>query len=358
MTFDVPAASHYGGCIIDESGRVLLRKTAKLGEGYFFRWRRNSEKTPDQLVQSSIKAEFGVGVDIIDCDQGVAFIDEGTLVNFVMCYVDGDVEAGGLQWLDISSAWKIIEKSENHNVLIADVNSLGLAIDWCRKRERKTIESAMGVAQKEWYDKFNHLCDGVHDLLSECPNVGRGDGVSSTFIQSIIKSTHLRAQATEGYRDYVSDLFRRVEKPSRSGAYEEGLIEVIQIFLTEAHDQLEVENYDGFLVASERVSEYLNLYRDLYNCVSPAIRRRAIDAGRARGKDRRDLESIMLEVLARRAPYRRREQREEIGEKIFEEILAELARRDVAQSWSRNKLRSALRDFLIVNKAAQKILPS
>lgn len=357
MSLDAPDVSHYGGFVTDEAGRVLLRKTAKKGAGYFFRWKKESGKCPDQLVQSSMKAEFGVEVDVLGCDQGVIFINGGTLVNFAMRYIDGDVEAGGLQWLVPSKAWEKVLKIDSHKVLLGDASVLGSAIDWYRDRKRKAIESSMGVTHKVWYSKFNSLCDDVQYLLADCPDLCGGEGVYSAFIQSVINSTRSKTGSIRDCDDLINDSVRCVEKPNRSKAYEVGLIEVIHSLLTEAHKQLEAKNYGRLEALYEKTSECLNLYRELFNGVSPAIRERAIIAGSARGNNRRKLEAIMLEVLVRLGPYRRREQREHIGDKIFEEVLAELAKQNVAQSWSSDKLRIAVRDFLIDNKEAQKSLP-
>lgn len=355
MSFDVPAAANYGGVILDDSGRLLMRQKEKIGEGYFFRWGNDPERSPENLVISSMKADFGVDVSIFGFEGGLCFTNSGTLVNFKMHYFDGDIQAAGLRWVSFLEAENII--TEGRNYFLDELGVLELAIQWSQDCKRHLVESAMGAAHKEWYEKFNFLCDDVHNLLW-CPNFCGGDGVFSTYIESVINLTHSKIRSIENFREYASDLFSRIEKPSRSRAYEARLVEAIHLRLTEANDRLELGDYEGFSKECEKISEYLDLYREIYNGVSPEIRKRAIEAGGAKRKNKQDFESIMLEVLVRNAPYRSRERREMIGDKIFKEILTEFTARNVAQSLSEGELRSVLRDFLMDNKEAEKFLPS
>lgn len=353
-------ASVYGGFIVNDSGRILMRKALQLGHGYFFRWSHDSPVTPEQLVISGMHSEIGLDVEVVEVLDGICFCDLGQLANIVVKSVAPTSEVAcdqlGVQWVGFDRAQRLIFDGRNELDFYAELVTLNTARRWYMYRRRCAIESVMDSEHKVYYESFNILCDEVHDELSECPNIGGGgDGVFSSFIQSVFKSA-ARQIKSDGFREYLSDQIFRVKKPKRSKAYENDLRNLISIFVTVADAHLSLKEYDQFTVACDRVSGYLMLYRGIYVKASPNLRARAVAGGYGRAEMRRKVVDAIIHVLALKGPYRKRDRLDMIVDRICDDVSAALIEKQLSYPENRDDLRHLINMTISENKKAKDIL--
>ncbi|SFI33337.1 hypothetical protein SAMN05216206_1912 [Pseudomonas guineae] len=353
-------ASAYGGFIVNDSGRILMRKDLQLGHGYFFRWRHDSHVTPEQLVISGMHTEAGLDVEIVEVLDGVCFCDMGQLANIVVQCVTPPSEVAceefGVRWVGFDKAQKLIFDGRGEMDFDAELVTLNTARLWYMNRRKSDIESAMDSDHKVHYARFNILCDEVHNELSRCPNfAGNGDGVFSSFIQSVFKSA-ARQIMSDGFEEYLSDQIGRVKKPKRSKVYENDLRNLICIFITAAYDYFSLKEYDQFSAACDRVSGYLMLYRGIYVKTSPNIWARAVAGGYGQAEMRKKVVDAIIHVLALKGPYRKRNRLDMIVDKICDDVSAALIEKQLSHPKDRDDLRHLINITISENKKAQNIL--
>ena len=117
----VPHASAYGGCLIDEDGRVLLREPANHFGGYvwtFPKGRVDAGETPQQAALREVLEETGYTARITGLVPGVFKGDTTSTVFFLMAAV-GEQRAFG--WETTQTRWASLEDART---LIAQTTSL------------------------------------------------------------------------------------------------------------------------------------------------------------------------------------------------------------------------------------------
>lgn len=372
MTFDVPDASYYGVLITNDSFEVLVRKNANTGEGLFLRWPHDSDIRPDLLVQSCLNKEFGVSAKLIEGYDGIVFIKGGSLVNFIMHYLSGDIEAVGLQWVSLKTAWELVFKLEDHEVLLSDSASFGVLDRWIRNRRREITEESFDGEQKKWLEKFDRLCDRVRCVLGRDSACYGGDGLYSEYIKSIISSAISTMEAQEDLVLYLNDLFGRASKPGRSAAREADLIQAIHVSLALSSLDLYDAEYKSHVKECRRVLGFLAALENIYGSSSLEIRRRAIKGGcgRWRGHDKADriksdqikvgqvksIESAILKVLEDKKLYRKSDRVDVIAGKIAGAVQGEISTLGLGDFFVDKDLQLFIWDFISENKVARGLI--
>ena len=372
MTFDVPDASYYGALITNDSFEVLVRENANTGEGLFLRWPHDSDTRPDLLVQSCLDKEFGVSAQLIEGYDAIVFIKGGSLVNFIMHYLSGDIEAVGLQWVSLKTAWELVFKLEDHEVLLSDSASFGVLDRWIRNRRRKIAEESFDGKQKKLLEKFDSLCDRVRYVLGRDSTCYGGDGLYSEYIKSIISSAISTMKEQEDLVLYLNDLFGRASKPGRSAAREADLIQAIHVSLALSSLDLYNAEYANHVKECRRVLGFLVALENIYGSSSLEIRRRAIKggSGRWRGHDKADriksdqikvgqvksIESAILKVLEDKKLYRKSDRVDVIAGKIAGAVQGEISTLGLGDFFVDKDLQLFIWDFISENKVARGLI--
>lgn len=372
MTFDVPDASYYGALITNDSFEVLVRKNTNTGEGLFLRWPHDSDIRPDLLVQSCLDKEFGVSAKLIEGYDAIVFIKGGSLVNFIMHYLSGDIEAVGLQWVSLKTAWELVFKLEDHEVLLSDSASFGVLDRWVRNRRRKIAEESFDGEQKKWLEKFDRLCDRVRYVLGRDSTCYGGDGLYSEYIKSIISSAISTMEAQEDLVLYLNDLFGRASKPGRSATREADLIQAIHVSLALSSLDLYDAEYKNHVRECRRVLGFLAALENIYGSSSLEIRQRAIKGGYGRWRDHdkagrvemdkikadniKSVELAILKVLESGELYRRKDRLDVIAEKITSVVQCEISILGLGGFFVEEDLRLFIWNFISENKTAKKLI--
>lgn len=372
MTSEMPEASYYGALITNDSFKVLVRKNASTAEGLFLRWPDDPDVRPDLLVQSRLDKDFGVSAEFIDCTGGIIFNKGGSLANFIMNYLSGDIDAVGLQWVSLKTAWKLVFKLEDHEVLLSDSASFGVLDRWIRNRRRQIVEESFDGEQKKWFEEFDKLCDRVRNVLCRDSVFGGGDGLYSEYIKSIIRSAISTMMAQSDLDLYLEDLFGRASKPGRSAVIEADLIQAIHVSLALSSIDLYAAEYNDHVKKCGRVLGFLAALENIYGSGSLEIRRRAIDGGygRWRGHNKADriksdeikagqvksIESAILKVLEDKKLYRKIDRVDVIAGKIAGAVQGEISSLGLDDFFIDKDLKLFIWDFISENKIARRLI--
>lgn len=128
----------YGGVLIDDRQRVLLRRPTGDFDGYvwtFPKGRPDPGETPEQAALREVREETGYGAQIIGKLPGC--FDGGTTVTefFVMSPlgkpVSLEAETSAIQWVTFPEAEKLIAMTKNIGGRKRDLTVLAAARDYC-----------------------------------------------------------------------------------------------------------------------------------------------------------------------------------------------------------------------------------
>lgn len=372
MTFDVPDASYYGALITNDSFEILVRKNANTGEGLFLRWPRNSDIRPDLLVQSFLDKEFGLSTKLIEGYDAIVFIKGGTLVNFIMHYLSGDIEAVDLQWVSLKTAWELVFKLESHDVLLSDSASLGILDGWIKNLKGQIYEESFDGEQKNWFKSFDRLCERVRNVLDKDSAYSGDYGLYSEYILSIIYSSKSKLKAQDDMNLYVNDLFCRAGRPGRSSALEADIIEAIHVGLTVAYSYFYASDYDVHARWCRRIERCLANLERIYAKSSLGIRRRAISGANGRWRDNdktgrvksdkikagqvKKIQSAILKVLEDKKLYRKTDRVDMIAGKIAGAVQYEISTLGLDDFFVDQDLKLFIWDFVSENRVARSLI--
>ncbi|GLK92191.1 hypothetical protein [Pseudomonas turukhanskensis] len=362
MKLAVPEAGHYGALITNDSFEVLMRKDVNYSEGLFLRWKHNSDYSPSKFVRYLLCEDFCISAEFIKIPVHLIFFKGGTLVNFLMKYSGGDIEAAGFKWVSIREAWDEVAKLDSDEVRIGECSSLSILNDWIHHQRRKVAEKEIKESQMESYGAFDALCHRARAALDMYPGYFDGVGMYSEFMQSMIEAAAGEIDRVDNFSLYLDDLCSKAEKPGRSYLREKDLITIVRFSLASAYRRLCEEKHDDFSAECLRAEKFIAFLEQIYAEVSPELRARAIKGGGAsrRGHVKSDeikkVESVILKVLENKKLYGKHDQQYEIARKITENVLSEISSLGIGDIFSLGDLRQFIWDFLIENKAARALL--
>ena len=352
MSSVVPSAAYYGAVVIDDSGRVLMRKKAHKADGYFYDWKAQAGIAPEDLVRLNLEADFGVKAEIVKCADGIGFCSGGSHVCFILRYLGGDFCEDILEFHDVEAAWLALIECNAYEFFENNTIMLSTACNWLKFCKRRDYEAGLSVEELEWFHKFDRHCDDVENALTHGASYA-GEGYFSDYIQSIVSKVRKRLDKIKGVQAYLGNLFRMADAADRSEGAEKALVESIHVGLVQAFDKLENKDYDGYSSARERTERYLSSLRAIYSNTTPEKRRRATVAARAKADMGRRRKSVILEVIGRRAPFRRSLQPRQILDKVIDDVKNELNRQGI-NTGDEASLRQNLLDILTNEKLMKK----
>lgn len=362
MKLAVPEAGHYGVLITNDCFEVMMRKDANYSEGLFLRWGSNPDYAPSKLVRSRLVEDFCISAEFIVIPLDLVFFKGGTLVNFLMKYSDGDIDAAGFKWVSIREAWDKVAKLDSEEVSIGECSSLSILNDWIHDQRRKVSEKEIKVTQVASYGRFDALCHRARAVLDMYPGYYDGVGMYSQFMRSMLEVTAEEIEAIDNSALYLNELCVKADKPGRSSHREKDLVNIVRFSLTSAYRLLCEEKDDGFSAECLRAEKFIAFLEQFYAEVSPEIRSRAIKGGRAprqghaKQSDIKIVESVVLKVLENKRIKRRKNQNYEISCNIAGDVLAEISSLGLGDIFSLEDLRQFILNFIIENKAARSLL--
>tara|TARA_Y100000589_G_scaffold270526_2_gene262814 strand:+ start:2727 stop:3311 length:585 start_codon:yes stop_codon:yes gene_type:complete len=186
MRLAVPKAAHYGVLITNDSFEVLLPKEINYSEGLFLRWELSPGCAPTKLVRSRLVDDFCINAEFILIPLHLIFVKSGTLVNFLMKYVGGDIDAAGFKWVSIREAWDEVAKLDDDDLHMGECSSLSILNNWVHEQRRRLAEDEINESHIESYGRFDALCHRARAVLDRYPRYFDGVGMYSEFMQSML----------------------------------------------------------------------------------------------------------------------------------------------------------------------------
>lgn len=362
MKLAVPKASHYGALITNDSSEVLMRKKNNYSEGLFLRWKCNTDCVPTKLVRSRLVEDFSINAEFILIPLHLVFAKGGTLVNFLMKYVGGDIDAAGFKWVSIREAWDEVAKLDNDDLHAGECSSLIFLNEWIHEQRRRSSEKEIKQAQLESYNRFDTLCHRARAVLDRYPRYFDGVGMYSEFMQSMLDVAEREMVKIDNFDLYLNELCASVEKAGRSSHREKDLVRVIRFSLASAYQCLREGKDDDYSIECLRAERFIDYLDQIYSKVSPAIRSRAIKGGSAprrghpKASDIKVVESVILSVLENKKIKKRQIQNYEISRIIADDVLVGISNSGLGDIFGPEDLRQFILDFIIENKTARALI--
>jgi len=182
MKLAVPKAAHYGVLITNDSFEILIPKEINYSEGFFLRWEFSPGCAPTKLVRSRLAEDFCIYAEFIFIPLHLIFVEGGTLVNFLMKYVSGDIDAAGFKWISLREAWGEVAKLDGDDLHMGECSSLSVLNDWVHEQRRRNAEKEINEIQIESYRRFDALCHRARAVLDRYPRYFDGVGMYSEFL--------------------------------------------------------------------------------------------------------------------------------------------------------------------------------
>lgn len=362
MKLDVPEAGHYGALITNDSFEVLMRKDVNYSEGLFLRWARHSDCAPSKFVRSRLAEDFFIRAEFILIPLDLMFFKGGTLVNFLMKYSGGDVDAAGFKWVSIREAWGEVAKLKSDEVHIGECGSLSILNDWIHKQRRRGFEKEINVVKIESYGRFDALCHRARAVLDMYPRYFDGVGMYSEFMQSMFEVVEGEIDEIDNFDLYLKELCAGAEKSGRSSHREKDLVRIVRFSLASAYRCLREGKDDDYSAECLRAEKFIDYLERVYSEVSPEIRSRAIKGGSAprRGRpkpsDIKVVESVILGVLENKKIKRRQSQSYEVSRIIADDVLVGISSSGLGDIFDLEDLHQFILNFIIENKAARALI--
>lgn len=362
MRLAVPKAAHYGVLITNDSFEVLMPKEVNYSEGFFLRWELSPGCAPTKLVRSRLVDDFCINAEFIFIPLHLIFVKGGTLVNFLMKYVGGDIDAAGFKWVSIREAWDEVAKLDDDDLHMGECSSLSILNDWVHEQRRRLAEDEINESHIESYGRFDALCHRARAVLDRYPRYFDGVGMYSEFMQSMLDVAEREIDEIDNFDLYLNELCARAERPGRSSRREKDLIHVVRFSMASAYRCLREGVNDDYSAECLRAEKFIDYLEQIYSGVSPEIRSRAIKGGGARRRGRlkqsdiKIVESVILSVLEVRKFKSRQSQNYKISRIIADDVLVGISKSGLGDAFDLDGLRQFILDFIIENKAARALI--
>ncbi|SIS21589.1 hypothetical protein SAMN05878276_3429 [Aquipseudomonas alcaligenes] len=362
MKLAVPKAAHYGVLITNDSFEVLISKEVNYSENLFLRWGFNPDCAPTKLVHSRLAEDFCINAEFIFIPLHLIFVEGGTLVNFLMKYVGGDIDAAGFKWISIREAWDEVAKLDDDDLHMSECSSLSILNNWVHEQRRRVAENEVNEFQKESYERFDALCHRARAVLDRYPRYFDGVGMYSEYMQSMLDVAEREIDEIDNFDLYLNELSARAERPGRSSRREKDLIHVVRFSMASAYRCLREGMDDDYSAECLRAEKFIGYLEQIYSGISPEIRSRAIKGGSAsrRGhlkqSDIKTVESVILSVLEDKKFKSRQNQNYEISLIIANDVLVGISKSGLGNVFDLDGLRQFILSFIIENKAARALI--